>query len=101
MVGAADLVEANLYRTEEAVMEDAVRALLLVRPELRLELAAAQYRDHGISLGRAARLAGISIEQMKAALTARGIELRLGPETVAEAREEVAVLGEVSGGRSG
>lgn len=96
MVGVADLVRAKLYGSEQAAVEDAVRALLQVRPQLRVELAVAEYRDQGISLGRAANLAGVSMEQMKEILHGRGVVLRLGPESLEEAREEVVVLAEVS-----
>ena len=39
MVNARDLVEAQLYETEQDVIEDALRHLLRARPELRLQLA--------------------------------------------------------------
>lgn len=98
MVHASDLVKAGLYGNEKAVVDDAVQALLRTRPQLRLELAVSEYRRRDISIGRAATLAGISTEQMKDLLLERGFEPRLGPEDMAEVREEAAALGKENNG---
>jgi predicted HTH domain antitoxin len=85
-------VEAGLYDDEQAVMRDAVRALLTEKPQLRLEGAIHRYRTEEISLARAATLAGVSWERMREILLNRGVQLRLGPETEKEAREEIEAL---------
>jgi predicted HTH domain antitoxin len=61
---------------------------------MRVELAVHQYQAGDISLGKATNLAGVSFEQMKDILQSRGMILHLGPETPAEALEEVAALRE-------
>jgi predicted HTH domain antitoxin len=92
MVNAGDLVAAQLYESEQAVIEDALRHLLRARPELRLQLAVHRYQTEAISLARAARLAGVSWAQMRDVLLERGVRPRLGPETVADAEREAAAL---------
>jgi predicted HTH domain antitoxin len=84
-----DLVEARLYASEEEVIQDALRHLLRARPELRVQLAVHRYQTEPISLAKAASLAGVSGAQMREILLERGIQPRLGPETVEEARKEV------------
>jgi len=84
-----DLVEAKLYPSHEAVIQDALRSLLQERPQLRIELAIHRYRNQDISLAKAAHLAGVSFDQMKEVLVKRGIQLRLGPEDTREAGDEV------------
>jgi len=84
-----DLVEARLYASDEEVIQDALRHLLRARPELRMQLDIHRYQTETISLAKAASLAGVSWAQMREILLERGIQPRLGPETVEEARKEV------------
>lgn len=87
-----DFVSAGLYEDEKAVVQDAMRALLSERPQLRFELAIHQYRAGEISLGKAAALAGVSWERMREILLSRGVQPHLGPETEEEAREEIQAM---------
>jgi predicted HTH domain antitoxin len=88
-----DLVDAKLFRTEEQVVQEALRHLLQNRPEVRIALAVYRYQsDEEVSLAKAAALAGVSIERMKEILVARAVPLRLGPETIEDAQNEVSVL---------
>ena len=87
-----DLVSAELYKDEQAVVQDAMRALLSERPHLRLELAIHRYRSEDISLAKAAALAGVSWERMREILLSRGIQPFLGPETEAEAMSEIEAM---------
>ena len=84
-------VAAGLYPDDEAVVQDAVRALLTEKPQLRLEVAVHRYRVDVISLAKAAELAGVSWQRMREILLSRGVQPRLGPETE-EALEEVVAL---------
>ncbi len=88
-----DLVETRLYDSEDEVVRDALRHLLLDRPDLRILVAVHRYRtDPELSLARAAAIAGVSLERMKEILDRHSVPLRLGPATVAEARAEAATL---------
>ena len=86
------LVAARLYPSQDAVIEDALRALLQEKPQLRIELAIYRYQTEDISLAKAANLAGVSFDRMKVLMLQRGVQLRLGPADDAEIREEVATL---------
>ncbi len=91
-MNARDLVQARLYDSEEEVVRDALRHLLRARPDARIQVAVHRYQNEDFSLARAAGLAGVSWAQMKEILLERGIQPRLGPETVEEARNEVEAL---------
>ena len=92
MVTLKSLVQAGLYPNEETALEEALRVLWQERPQLRLDWAVFQYRSRQLSLARAAALAGVSFDRMKETLVQRGIQPRLGPVNLDEAREETAVI---------
>jgi len=100
MLKVQDFVEARLYDSEDEVIQDALRHLLRIRPELRIQLAVYRYQTEGLSLAKAASMAGVSWAQMKDILMEHGIQVRLGPETVEEAAEEAQVLREYFQGSS-
>jgi len=88
-----DLVQAGVYESEAQAMDEALRHLLQDRPELRLQVALHRYRtDEELTLARAATIAGVSLERMKELLDRHGVPLRLGPESIEEAREEWTVI---------
>lgn len=89
---ARDFVLARLYRSEEEVVQDALRHLLRARPDARVDLAVHRYQSEELSLAKAAELAGVSWSQMRDILVEKGIAPRLGPETVEEAEGEAQVL---------
>jgi predicted HTH domain antitoxin len=89
---ARDFVEARLYKSEEDVIQDALRHLLRARPELRIQLAIHRYQSEELSLAKAASLAGVSWAQMKDILVERGVQPRLGPETLEDAEKEAQAL---------
>ncbi len=94
MINVQDLVAAHLYASEEAVLQDAMRLLLRERSDVRIGLAIYRYEHEDISLARAAALAGVSWPQMREILIERGVQPRLGPKTLEEARAEVQALRE-------
>jgi predicted HTH domain antitoxin len=88
-----DFVAAHLFENEDDVVQEALRHLLTDRLDLRIALAVYRYSiESSLTLATAAELAGISIERMKNELIVRGVEPRLGPATVEEARAELAAL---------
>jgi predicted HTH domain antitoxin len=92
MVRARDFVDASLYQTEEDVVQDALRHLLRARPHLRIRLAVHRYETEGLSVEKAASLAGVSWAQMKDILVEPHVQLRLGAETTDEVEQEVQTL---------
>jgi predicted HTH domain antitoxin len=89
------LLKIGAYRTEGEVLKDALRQLLLSRPGYRIDIAVRLYTDGKISLGKAAELAGISFDEMKEVLLQRGIEPKLGIETIQEALDDIDALKEI------
>ncbi|MBI3764186.1 MAG: UPF0175 family protein [Chloroflexi bacterium] len=87
-----DLIDAKAYDSEQSVVQDALRHLLRSRPDLRVRVAIHRYRHDDISLAKAAHLAGVSWQQMRELLLEQGVPLRLGPETLGEAKAEVTAL---------
>lgn len=92
MVETRTFVDARLYESEEAVIQDALRHLLRTRPELRVNLAVYRYQTEEMSLAKAATLAGVSWAQMCDILLERGVQPRLGPARLEEAAQEVQAL---------
>jgi predicted HTH domain antitoxin len=92
MLQLEDFVRANLYESEEAVIQDALRHLLRGRPDLRIRLALYRYQHEELSLAKAAEVAGVSWAQMRDILLERGIEPALGPTSLEEAQAEVDQL---------
>ncbi len=92
MINLRDFVEANLYEDENAVIQDALRVLLRERADLRIGLAIHQYQHGDLSLAKAAHLARVSWAQMRDILHERGVPLKIGPETLEEAKADVGVL---------
>jgi predicted HTH domain antitoxin len=92
MVTPQALVEAGLYPDEQSVIREAMRALWHEHPQLRIEWAIYQYQTRCISLAKAAALANVSFDRMKELLLQRGIQPRLGSETIEEARQELEVI---------
>jgi predicted HTH domain antitoxin len=93
------LVDARLYPDRQAVIQDALRALLREKPQLRTEIAVHRYQTEDISLARAAHLAGMSYDRMKLLLLERGVQLRLGPADEREARQEIDDMGQIIAGQ--
>ncbi|GAD53900.1 hypothetical protein MBEHAL_2660 [Halarchaeum acidiphilum MH1-52-1] len=76
------LQQSGRFSSEEEFLEEAFRALLEKRPELRVDLAVEQYKSGTVSLNRAAELAGYSPEEFKEILRDRGVS------------RDVAILGD-------
>jgi predicted HTH domain antitoxin len=89
---ARALVDAGLYDSEGAVIQDALRLLLREKPQVRIAMAVHRYQTEAISVAKAASLAGVSFDQMKDILVSRGVQPRLGSATLEEAREEVEAM---------
>ena len=58
-------------------------------PDARIAAAVSLYADEAITLGTAARLAGVDRFEMRDILREEGVELRIGPEDMADARSEI------------
>jgi predicted HTH domain antitoxin len=65
----------KFYKSEGALLEDALRALLNLKPELKVEIGVELYLKEEVSLSRAAELAGMDLESFKDVLKARGLKV--------------------------
>ena len=92
MFQVQDFVKARLYKSQDAVIQDALRHLLRSRPDLKIQLAVYRYQQESLSLAKTAELAGVSWWQMRDILLEQGIDPALGPSTVEEAQAEVDQL---------
>ena len=73
------LVQRGIYRDKEALMDDAVRALLRSKPRLRRQLAVELYRQGKISLSRGAEIEGVDLESFKESLREAGVPRSVPP----------------------
>ena len=56
------LVQQNIYSSKEAAITDAVRALLELKPGLKIEIAINLYKNSKVSLWKVAETAGLGME---------------------------------------
>ena len=82
-----ELVDLALYENEQEVIDEGVRHILRSHPEYRVEIAIKRYKEEAASLGKAADVAGISLEEMKEIFRTRGVALK-GPESKEEVKED-------------
>jgi predicted HTH domain antitoxin len=87
-----ELIQAGIYPDAESAVQAALRVLWQERPQVRIDVAVHRYRTEDLSVAKAAALAGVSFDRMKEILAAHNVPLRLGPETLEEARAEVATF---------
>jgi predicted HTH domain antitoxin len=73
------LLQAHVFPDHLTLQREAFRALLMLRPELRIEGAIALYRQGESSFARAAELCGLSQEELKHILAARGSSVKYLP----------------------
>jgi predicted HTH domain antitoxin len=87
-----DLVKAGVFADTDSALQEALRVLWQERPSIRIDVAVHRYRTEQISVALAAAIAGVSFDRMKQILADRSVPLRLGPETLEEARDELNSL---------
>jgi len=85
----ASELASNVVGKDELEDEDSYEELM---HSLDLALAINEYRNGEVSLGKAAEIAGLCWEDMKDVLIKNGIEPRLGPQTVEEARQDYLTI---------
>ncbi|MDQ1327313.1 MAG: hypothetical protein QG641_593 [Candidatus Poribacteria bacterium] len=85
----ASKLASNVVGKEELDDKDSYEELM---HSFDLDLAINEYRNGEVSLGKAAEIAGLCWEDMKDVLIRNGIEPRLGPQTVEEARQDYLTI---------
>ncbi|RLB37907.1 MAG: hypothetical protein DRH12_13660 [Deltaproteobacteria bacterium] len=66
------------YGSVDNLIEDAYRALLNLKPGLKVEMAVEIYRNKEVSLWKAADMAGTTVEEFKEILRSRGFRIEVG-----------------------
>jgi predicted HTH domain antitoxin len=72
------LIRTKSYASKDEVISDALRALLVLKPGLKTEIAVDLYETGKVSLWRAADIAGMSLEDFKELLATRSIKIEVG-----------------------
>ncbi len=72
------LIRTKSYASKDEVISDALRALLVLKPGLKVEIAVDLYKTGRVSLWRAADIAGMSLEEFKEILASRSIKIEVG-----------------------
>lgn len=84
--------ELGLYKNKNEFLLEAVNTMLSANRELRIAIACKLYEKEEISLGKAAEIVGISIEDVKKILTDKGIKLKIGTSISKTKNRTKAVL---------
>lgn len=83
-------MRSELSADEDAVLRRALRSLFREQPDLQRAMLVRAYVDGEMSLGKAAQMMGISLEEMKEVISESGYEVHLGPESAPEVLEDAA-----------
>ena len=87
IIKTKEFVNLGLYESERDVIQDGIRHILRSHPEYKIEIGVEKYKHKKISLGKAADIAGVSLEEMKEILNSRGISLK-GPRSIKEIHQD-------------
>jgi len=83
------LVDSGYYSSKSDVAKDAFRTLFETKTNLRIASAVELYRSGKISLGRAAEIASVTIEEFKNILESWGISVEMDTEDIDKGAEEI------------
>ncbi len=76
---AEALIKKGIYKDEKSLFGDALRALFISKPGLKIEAAIELYRLKEVSLMKAAEIASLDIESFKNELSRRGLKIEVEP----------------------
>jgi len=82
-------VKAGIFENKSDAIRHVLREYFEENENARIAAAVSLYEDEKITLGTAARLADVNRFEMRDILREEGVELRLGPEDMAAARDEI------------
>ncbi len=86
------LIKCGFYADEGQLRRDALRSLLVLRPEFRVEIAVQAYKEGEISLTKAAEMAGLCFEDMRELLLSRGIQPEIGYDSIENLQRDYETL---------
>ena len=82
-------VDAGVFENKSDAIRHVLREYFEEHPNERVAAAIALYERGDVTLGTAARLADCNRFEMRDLLREEGVELRIGPADMADAREEI------------
>lgn len=82
-------VDAGVFENKSDAIRHVLRVYFEEHPNERDAAAVALYKRGDVTLGTAARLAERNRFEMRDILREEGVELRVGPEDMADARDEI------------
>jgi predicted HTH domain antitoxin len=82
-------VKAGIFENKSDAIRHVLREYFEENENARIAAAISLYEEEGITLGTAARLADVNRFEMRDILREEGVDLRLGPEDMATARDEI------------
>jgi len=86
------LIKRGVYLNREELINDALRALLRSKPDLKRRIALELYKAKKVSLSRASEICGVNIEDFKEILKEEGVKIvvpQLGEKKVDEEVREI------------
>ncbi len=90
--GIEGLIRSGHYKSREAMLEEAFRIMLEVKPSIKQEMAVELYKSEKVSLSRAAEISGLSIEGFKDILEIKGLKRVMATPSEDEIRRGVDFL---------
>lgn len=82
-------IRAGIFENKSDAIRHVLREYFQENQNARIAAAVTLYEDEEITLGTAARLAGVNRFEMRDILREEGVPLRFGPENMAQARDEI------------
>lgn len=82
-------VRAGIFENKSDAIRHVLREYFEENQNARISAAVTLYEDGEITLGTAARLAEVNRFEMRDILREEGVELRIGPEDMPSARDEI------------
>jgi predicted HTH domain antitoxin len=86
------LIKYGYYASIDEAVKDAFRTLLNAKPDLRTVAAVELYKEGGVSLDKAAEIAGVTTIEFKDILADRGIRREVGSRSVEELEKGVELI---------
>ncbi len=83
------LVESGYYSSRSDVAKDAFRTLFERKSNLRIAGAVQLYKEEKVSLGRAAEIANITVEEFKEILQERNIKIEIDAAEAEKGAKEI------------
>jgi predicted HTH domain antitoxin len=82
----------KVERHQPEMVDRAVKEMLAQQNDLRWSVVVGAYLDGEINLGKAAELLGMHRLELQEKFVDQSIPVRLGPDTIEEARSELAAI---------